>query len=357
MMRTITDRVLRPAFPVAAPMLLVVAAVLLFSMGSESVQRDGVFMLVNMLAVIGLWVFVGNSGIISFGHVAFLGIGAYTSAVLTTQPQLKHLLIKGMPSFLADAHVSTFMGLLIAAAVAAAFALVIAVPLMRLTGLAAGIGTLAILIIVYTVLGQWRSVTNGLQTFSGIPSDATLWSTLPYVLVALLMAYLFRQSRLGLRLRASREDEIATRSIGVGVVGERTAAFVLSAAIVGAAGAVYAHYLGAITPTVFYFQATFLMLTMLVVGGMKSLGGAVVGSLVVTALTQGLGKVEGSVDSLQGLTDVALALVLIGILILRPKGIMGEREFRLPARLRPSPPAAGVERVDAEPAAASGAPQ
>ncbi len=331
-MPPLASRALHHVWPVAIPALLILAAVLLFSVGSESVQRDGVFMLMNMLAVIGLWVFVGNSGIISFGHVAFLGVGAYTSAILTTEPQLKQLLIKGMPAFLADAHMSTLAGVLVAAAVAALLAAVLAVPLMRLSGLSAGIATLAVLIIVNVVLGQWRSVTNGLQTFSGIPADATLWSTLPLVLVALLVAYLFRQSRTGLHLRASREDEQAAQSIGIGVLRERTLAFVVSAAIVGAAGAVYAHYLGAITPTVFYFQATFLILTMLVVGGTKSLGGAVVGTLVVTVLRQGLGEVEDTAASLQGLTNVALALFLIGILIVRPKGIMGAREFRLRAR-------------------------
>lgn len=326
------EGLLRRAFPVLVPAVLIVLAVLLFSLGSESWQRDGVFMLTNMLAVIGLWVFVGNSGIISFGHVSFLGLGAYASAILTTSPQLKHVLIQGMPSVLADAHLGTFPALLVSAALAALVAAAIALPLMRLSGLAAGIGTLAILIIVYTVLGQARTVTNGLQTFSGIPPDATLWSTLPLVLVGLVIAYLFRESRTGLRLRASREDDVAARSIGVGVVRERSIAFVLSAAIVGAAGAIYAHYLGAITPTVFYFQATFLLIAMLVVGGMKSLSGAVVGTLLVTAIVKGLGQVEAHASSLQGLTDVALAALLILILIVRPRGVTGGREFRLPKR-------------------------
>ena len=345
MLRTVLDRVIRPVWPVAIPMLLVVAAVVLFSFLSDSYQRDGVFMLVNILGVVGLWVFVGNSGIISFGHVAFLGIGAYTSAILTTPSQLKHILISGMPSLLADAHVSTPEGLLIAAAVSAVVALVIGIPIMRLSGLPAGIATLAILVIVNTVLGQWQSVTNGLQPFAGIPADATLSSTLPYVLIAIPIAHLFKRSRIGLRLQASREDEVAARAIGVGVVWERTIAFVLSAALVGAAGALYAHYLLAITPSVFYFQATFLLLMMLVVGGMKSLGGAVVGALVITGLTEGLNRAENSVSALQGLTNVVLALLLILILILRPRGLMGSREFRMPARWV-GPPGVGASARD-----------
>jgi branched-chain amino acid transport system permease protein len=215
--------------------------------------------------------------------------------------------------------------------VAAIVATVIGVPIMRLSGLPAGIATLAILVIVNTVLGQWQSVTNGLQPFAGIPLDATLSSTLPYVLIAIPIAYLFKQSRIGLRLQASREDDVAARSIGVGVIGERTVAFVLSAAIVGAAGALYAHFLGSITPSVFYFPATFLLLTMLVVGGMKSLGGAILGAVVITALTEVLGRIENSVASLQGMTDVALALLLILILIIRPRGLTMGREFRMPA--------------------------
>src|SRR4051794_12672427 len=102
--------------PIAGPIAVMLCAVLFFSSGSEAFQRDGVYMLVNMLAVIGLWTFMGNSGVISFGHIAFFGIGAYTTAILTAEPALKKLLIPGMTTFLADAHMSTLAGALIAGA-------------------------------------------------------------------------------------------------------------------------------------------------------------------------------------------------------------------------------------------------
>jgi branched-chain amino acid transport system permease protein len=327
-------RVATSVWPVACPIAVAVAAVFVFSLGSDAFQRDGVYMLVNMLAVIGLWTFMGNSGVISFGHIAFFGIGAYTSALMTAEPTLKKLLIHGMPTFLADAHTSTLAGMLIAGAVAALVAGVIAAPIVRLSGISAGIATFAVLQIVHTVLSQWRSVTNGLQTFSGIPVDATLWSTLPYVVIAIVGAFLFGRSRTGLRLRASREDPVAARSVGIGIGRDRGVAWIISAFIVGVAGAVYAHYQGAITANSFYFDATFLIIAMLVVGGMKSLSGAVVGTVAVTAVTRLLDAVESSSASLQGLTGVGLAVFLGGILILRPRGITNGREFRAPAALR-----------------------
>lgn len=330
-------RIVRAAAPAVIPMALVTVVVFGYSLGSPSIQRDGVFMLINLLAVVGLWTFVGNSGIISFGHASFLGIGAYTSAILTTPPALKKVLVQGMPSFLANAHTSTVVGLIAAAGVSALFAAAIAPPLMRLAGLAAGIATLSVLVIVNVVLSQWNSVTNGLHTFSGIPNDAGLWSSLPYVLIAIPVAYAFKRSRTGLRLRACREDEIAARSIGIGVLRERSMAWILSAAIVGAAGAVYAHYLISISPSVFYFDVTFLWLTMLVVGGITSLGGAVLGGLVVSGVSEGLSHIENSVPSLQGMTAVALAVFLILVLIIRPGGLMKGREFGWPGRRSPTP--------------------
>lgn len=327
---SILGRLLAAVGPVAGPLVLTVGAVVVFSLGGEASQRDGVYMLVNMLAVIGLWTFMGNSGVISFGHIAFFGVGAYTSALMTAEPALKSVLIPGMPGFLADAHMSTLAGMLIAGGVAALLGAIIAGPIVRLSGIAAGIATFAVLQIVYTVLSQWRSVTNGLQTFSGIPVDATLWSTLPYVLVAIVGAYCFGRSRTGLRLRASREDGVAARSVGVDIARDRAVAWIISAFIVGIAGAFYAHFQGAITASSFYFDATFLIIAMLVVGGMKSLSGAVVGTVAVTAVTRGLDAVESSSDSLQGLTGVGLAVFLVGILMLRPRGITNGREFRLP---------------------------
>jgi branched-chain amino acid transport system permease protein len=226
---------------------------------------------------------------------------------------------------------------LIAAAVPACFALIVGRPLMRLSGLAAGIATLALLVIVYTVISQWTSLTGGLTSFVHIPTDTGLYTALGWALLAMTAVYAFQRSRTGLRLRASREDELAATSVGINVTRERLAAFVASAAIVGVSGALYAHYLGAISSTLFYFQITFLTLAMLVVGGISTLAGAVVGTIVIAAVGEMLSLLEVgpnlgfvSLPAIPGLTEVGLALVMLGCLLLFPRGLTGGREIVWP---------------------------
>jgi branched-chain amino acid transport system permease protein len=195
--------------------------------------------------------------------------------------------------------------------VAALIGLVVAVPLMRLAGLAAGIATLSLLIIVHVVLSHWESVTGGPRTLLGIPLSTTMAIALVWAVVAILVAFVFQRTSLALRLRASREDEIAARSLGISVTVERGVAFVLSAFLVGVSGSLFAHLQGSIHPNAFYFQVAFITIVMLVVGGMGSLAGAVVGTVVVSAMREGLRQVEKGVDlgvvtipSRPGLTEV-----------------------------------------------------
>jgi branched-chain amino acid transport system permease protein len=300
-------------------------------------QRAATLGLINLVLVVGLYIFVGNSGILSFGHVAFMAIGAYTSALLTLPPLQKGLFLPGVPSYIAHAEWPTIPAALLAAGIAAGFALIISIPLMRLSGLAAGIATLAVLVIVYVVISHWDSVTGGQTTLVGIPTDSTLNAALVWALVALAVAFLFQESQVARRLRASSDDEAAARSIGIGVVRERIVAFVLSAAVVGLGGAIYGHYLGAFSPDAFYFQVTFLLVTMLVIGGMGSLAGAVIGTAFVTVFAEVLRRSESGVDvgplslpARPGLREVGLGITLLLVLIFRPSGITGGRELHWP---------------------------
>jgi branched-chain amino acid transport system permease protein len=280
---------------------------------------------------------MGNSGIVSFGHVSFMAIGAYTSALLTAQPSVKQALIKGLAPFLAHAHWATIPAALLGGVIAASFAGIIGFPLMRLAGLAAGIATLALLVIVNTVTSQWTSLTGGTYSFAGIASDTTLWGSLLWAIVVMAITYAFKQSRVGLRLQATREDEVAAGSVGINVASERWIAFMLGALIVGVAGALDAHYLGAINPGLFYFQITFLTIVMLVVGGVKSFSGAVIGTVVISVVTELLRTIEkgphvfgGKIPELRDLTEVGLAVILLIVVTLRPRGITGGREIAWP---------------------------
>jgi branched-chain amino acid transport system permease protein len=289
-------------------------------------------MLVHLVFVVGLFVFIGNSGVLSFGHASFMGIGAYVTALLTIPEIQKSFLLPNLPGFLAGAEAPDAVALLVGAAVSVLVALILAPPLMRLSGLPAGIATLAVLIIVFVVLSQ--SVTGETRTLVGVPLSLTLWNALVLGVVAILAAYLFSRTSTALRLRASREDEVAARSVGIGVTRERTIAFAISAGLVGMSGSMFAHLQGSITPDAFYFEVTFLTLAMLVIGGMNSLWGAVVGTVVVTAIAEILRQLEkgvslGIVDIPErpGLTEVGLGLLLLVILIVRPDGLTRGREF------------------------------
>ncbi|WP_259315265.1 branched-chain amino acid ABC transporter permease [Capillimicrobium parvum] len=310
--------------------------------GSSSLQDTGARGLIFLVAVLGLYTFMGNSGVISFGHASFAAIGAYVGAVLSLNPAQKLLQLPGLPEFAGKAELSPTLAVLVGAAGAAVFALVIVVPIVRLSGLAAGLATFSILVIVRVVISNWDGVTRGTQGLSGVPDGGEgPLAILPWALGALAIAALFQCGRAGRRLRASREDEVSARSVGIRVEVERGVAFVVSAAITGAAGVLYAQYLGTFGPDSFYLTLTFMLIAMLIIGGMSSLWGAVLGTIVVVAITDILQRVEqdglraGPVDigSIENLSNIGLALAMLGILILRPEGIARGREL-LPPRLR-----------------------
>jgi branched-chain amino acid transport system permease protein len=153
------------------------------------------------------------------------------------------------------------------------------------------------------------------------------------VLVAVIVARLFKESPLGLRVISTREDELAAASMGVHVVRSRYVSWVLSAALCGLGGALLAHFLGAINPTTFYFHLNFLMLAMLILGGMPSVTGAVLGTVVVmvgSEFTRYLGDgpvlLGRQLPQIFGLSQLFLGAVITFTMILRPKGIVGDLE-------------------------------
>lgn len=338
-------RVIRAVWvPFVLIALLALGAVLVKLNGDLVVERTATLMAVNLVIAIALYLFSGNSGVLSFGHLAFVGLGAYICALLTIPPALKESLFPEMPGFLhwiLAVHLGLIPAALIAGLAAALLALVAAPALMRLSGLAAGIGTLALLVIVYTVLLNWEQVTRGSNTMIGVPADLTLWGALAASMVAIVVAWAYQRSRWGLKLRASREDEVAARSLGVTVPTTRGFAWILSAFLAGAAGAFYSHFITTFTPEVFYLEATFVILVMVVVGGIGSLTGAVVGVVLISAVQFELGRLQngdliGGVTLPAGTVEVVVAVILLLILVVRPDGLSRGREVPLPRRWRRS---------------------
>jgi branched-chain amino acid transport system permease protein len=298
-------------------------------------------MVLNMILVVGLYAFVGLSGVFSFGHAAFMAIGAYAVSILTIPPESKQFVLPDLPGFLADVHLDPVPATLVAGVLAALVGLVLAVPLSRLSGLTAGLATFAALVIANVVARNWQEVTHGTAGVSGIPTATTVWGALTWSLVAIAAVWALQRSRVGLRLRASREQDAAARSIGIGVARERAIAFVVSAFFAGVAGALLAMFIGSANPDAFFLNITFLMVAMLVVGGMTSLAGAVIGTIVISAAAEILRRIEGGIDlgpvelpARPGLREVGLALLMLVILVRRPDGLTHGREVGWPARRR-----------------------
>lgn len=333
------------AAPVAAPIALIAVVVLLAqAFGSSSLQSDTVSSLITLIIVVGMYVFIGNSGVVSFGHMGFVALGAYVCALLCLPKGIFIGLLPAFPHWLAWA-VGHSPNPILAGAVAGAFAAVVAVvvgvPLMRLGAFQASIATLSLMIIVTVVISNWNSVTTGTQVIVGVPAKATLWVTTLVAFGTVLVAYAYQRSSGALRLRASRDDGPAARAAGISIVRERSIAFALSAFLVGVGGAMEAFY-APITITDFYIAPTFLALAMLVIGGRNSLMGAVLGSVVISALTEGVNDLGGGV-SLAGLrmslpsgtSQLIVALAMLVMLFVRPAGLMGNREATLPVRPAP----------------------
>ncbi len=329
----------RAALELLVPVVLVVAVALFGTTVSTSTQTYVITTLVNVTIVVALYVFIGNSGVLSFGHISFVAVGAWTAGILSMPTAEKPAIMPNLAGFLRDTTVGNVPSLALAAGVGAVYALIVGLPLMRLSGLAAGIATFAVLEITHNVLRYWEKIGPGLNTFSAVPETTGLLQAALGALVAVAVAFLYQHSRYGRMLRATREDAAAARAVGVSVYGQRLVAFTLSGALAGLGGGLYVHLLPVNTEQL-YLDLTFITLAMLVIGGATSLWGAVVGAVAVSAVDSFLAEAEngvhiagGSLDLPSGTRIVVVGALMAIVLILRPSGLTGGREIPFPRTL------------------------
>lgn len=328
---------------IAAIVVATVVAALVATMIGASSERVLTVFFISLIAVVGMGVYSGNSGILSFGHLSFMAIGAYAASLLTLPAQLKIATLPNLPEWLATTEMGLLPATLIAVLLTSIVAMLIGLAIGKLEGSAAVISTLGLLIIVHGVAIGWRDVTRGSQTFFGIPRETSLWVAAVGVIVALVVARLYRDSTSGLRLRAGRENAIAASAVGIRIRRERLISFVISAALMALSGALIAHFLGAISPKKFYFTDTFLLLAMLIVGGMTTITGAVTGAVAITIVTEVLRRFEGgfSIAGMEfpavfGSTQIGIGLIILFAMFRKPDGLAGLKEWE--ERLFPSRP-------------------
>ncbi|MBD0349443.1 MAG: branched-chain amino acid ABC transporter permease [Thermoleophilia bacterium] len=320
------------------PAVVIVAVGVASTFASRSNELYFLNALVSVAIVVSIYVFVGNSGVLSFGQISFVAVGAFAAGVMSIPLVSKSAVLPELFPLLRDHTVGNVASLLLGAAVGGVFAFVVGLPLMRLSGLAAGIATFAVLEITHNVLREWTRIGPGATTLSLVPETTGAMQATLGALVVVIVAWAYGIARAGRLLRASREDGAAAAGVGVNVHRQRLWAFTLSGALAGFAGGLLVHLLGSITTEQVYLELTFLTLAMLVVGGVASLWGAVVGALVVSGLDSFLTEAERGVDLLvtlelpQGSRLVFLGAIMALVLIMRPSGITGGREFSLPRR-------------------------
>lgn len=307
-------------------------------------QQLVVLVLIYAIVAVGLAISSGFTGVFSLGQIGFLAIGAYVSALMSIPPLWKDdITLPGLPPWLATMDLGGMppwlaltVSSLAGAVVAALVAVVVGAPLMRLSGHYVAVATMGFLIIVYTVIVNWDQVTAGSRGLSQIPGYTSPWSAAVWFALAVYAAWRVKNSPYGRAMVAARENLLAARGIGVNVLRTRLLAFVIGAFMTGFAGSLLAHQVGTIAPSQFYFQTTFVVVTMVVLGGMGSITGAVVGAAIMTVAPEYLRDLDAGITiggiatgPLYGLSQIIVAIGFILVMIFRPSGLFGDRELGL----------------------------
>ncbi|MGH8327253.1 MAG: branched-chain amino acid ABC transporter permease, partial [Steroidobacteraceae bacterium] len=225
------------------------------------------------------------------------------------------------------------------------YAFLVGIPLMRLSGFAAGIATFAVLEITNNVFTFWGKIGPADNALPLVPETTGFLQATVAAIVVTVIAYAYQRSRPGRLLRAAREDPYAAQAAGINIYRQRLLAFTLSGALAGLGGGLYVHFLGSIDTSQVYLDLTFLTLAMLVIGGAYSLWGAVLGAVLISLLDSFLASAENGVSI--GFTTLTIpggsSLVILGVLMVvfmlfRQRGLTNSGEFGLPTR-------AGIVRV------------
>jgi branched-chain amino acid transport system permease protein len=358
-------RKLSIALAIAA--LIVCALLPLFLDPLSSTLDFGIFALAYIMFALGLNIVVGFAGLLDLGYVAFYAVGAYSIgwfasdhfAYINHQKGI-HIGVSGFTNTLAGIHLNFLLILLLAMLLAAAAGTVIGLPTLRLRGDYIAIVTLAFGEIIGTIalngdsvsIGHY-SLTAGQQAISpvdqpklpGIPQFDSAFSLRGYFWLGLVMAVIvllvnlsLRESRLGRAWIALREDEVAAASMGVPLVRTKLLAYAIGAALGGAAGAFLGSYNNAINSNQFQFSFSILVLSMIILGGLGGVWGAVIGGLALTFIDRKLPDIldpldiPGKLGLNTNIADLKIGIfgfLLVIMMVLRPEGLFPERRRKL----------------------------
>ncbi|MDR1204558.1 MAG: branched-chain amino acid ABC transporter permease [Peptococcaceae bacterium] len=277
---------------------------------SDYTQGIIILVCINLIIVLGVSILTGFTRLFSFGNAGFMSIGAYASALLTTR-----LGIPFLPAVLAGALAAGFVSFLLGSLT------------LKLKGDYFLITTLGFGECVRVLFNYIEPVTGGAKGLAGIPKHTTLAVAVFSALLAIALAWTFIHSRYGRGLTAIREQELAAESVGIDVTKHKKISFVFSAMLAGWAGALYAHNLMFLSPVMFNLPRSAELTITVVIGGLGSLTGSVLGSLLITLLPE-------MFRSFANYRMFFYGLAVVAIIIIRPEGLCGYREFSLSRLLK-----------------------
>lgn len=306
------------------------------------VERLVVLVGIYMILTVALNLSNGFTGVFSLGHIGFMAIGGYWGTLMLLPPPLKNQgLLPDLPPSIANLNmgvmpdlVAVTIAMISGGLIAAFIAFVIGLPFMRLKGHFVAVATMGFLIIIRTILVEWDTVTRGARGLSGVPNFNIYWFVWAWVLITIYVVWRVTRSPYGRAMMAVRENELAAQSVGVDVLRARIIAYTVSAFLTAAAGVLFAVLLSAIAPVNFYWIITFQVIVMLVVGGMGSISGSLMGALIMTVIPEVLRTVESGITiggielpATYGLAQIVIGVIFVLLMIFRRQGIMGTREL------------------------------
>jgi branched-chain amino acid transport system permease protein len=294
-------------------------------LGKKSAYFNGLLVVGMFYTIIvcSLNLLTGYMGEFSLGHAGFMSIGAYVSAIVTTLIQYK----VELPSF-----AIYIIAVLVGGIAASIIGVLVGIPALRLSGDYLCIVTVAVAEIVRVVLSNFGipiitgNATFG-KSFSGIAKVSDYRYVYITMVISIVVMYSYIRSRYGRALIAIREDRIAAAASGINVTRTKVLTFTISAFFAGVAGAIYAHYITILVPTYFNFSKSSEFLAIVILGGSGSLTGSIVAAPILSALPQLISYVLPEFASYRMLI---YAVILVVVMIFKPTGLFGGREFSLP---------------------------
>ncbi len=316
--------------------VLIPLLVLLFVHFKAGNYYESIFILffINIILAASLNLTNGITGIFSLGQAGFMALGAYISSLLTLSESMKNTMVTGMPQWLAKIQLPFWAALIVAACITMLIAGFIGFAILRARGHYLAVITLGMVIVIKSILDNANHLTNGSRGLSGMSKYSTILTVVILALLSLFILYRFRTSAFGRSMIALREDEDAAASLGINAMSMRMMSFMTSAFFAAVGGCLWAHLQRTIAPSLFYFDETFTILEMSVLGGMASLSGAIPGAAILTFLPQFLANFSTGftifgiqVPQINGLTNIVMSVLFIVMIIFRKQGVTGSSEY------------------------------